>query len=187
MQVGNLLGSLDQQLHGTVQIAATRRQHALVVEFDDFLADLIEQGLAGIRLAGFFKDAGDLFGQMRIFVILCRDLTHQFLGRLLLARGKAGMRQIDRQPLGNMPTFFRGLGADLLLQLKRLVDQFLGFFSRSFGFKTKAFGHQHCQLALLVAPPLTLHLGRQLARAIDFTALDQNARQIGEVIDGAQR
>jgi hypothetical protein len=45
LQIGYPFGSLHQQLHRAFDIAAAGGQHAAVVEFDDFLADLREQRL----------------------------------------------------------------------------------------------------------------------------------------------
>jgi hypothetical protein len=112
-------------------------QDAAVVEFDDFPADLREQRLPALFLAGLGVDAFDLGDHRAVLVVLGGNLAHHLLGAGFVAGGQAGVRQIEGQFARYLPVFPVRLQA--IMQDQRFLDG---------------------QLALVGSPSLPAHRAR---------------------------
>ena len=133
MQVGYFVRRLDQHLDRTFKVTCTCSQYAAIVEFDNFLANLIEQGLASICLAGFLEDAGDVFDQVWVIVVFRRNLTQKAIGIFLLAGQKTGVGEVDGQALGAMLALLQGFGGNLVTSVWDGRDDNLSLGNREYG------------------------------------------------------
>ena len=105
-------------------------------------------------------------------MILGGHLTHDPVRSILLACRVTGVREIDSQPLRQLPALGCCFLPGLLLQGQCLIDQTASLLLGTFGMQAQAFRHQGSQFGLLVASPFAFHVGSDLARGVDMTALD---------------
>ena len=185
LQVGHTFDRFDQHLHRVHQIAAARGQHTAVVEFNDLAPDLRQHRLAGFLVAGLGEDTLDLRDHPAIFVVFGGDLAQDVLCALFLARGQAGVRQIDGDFLRHFLNF--GIVVKGGVQGERLLQRLLGLGRFSFLIAAQTVHDQGGEFALLVATPVAAQLLGDHARTVGTTAIKHDARQIGVVVDDPER